>query len=168
MSTIHNIAFSREQVVWIRREIYTDQTSFTSINSPKQFQTSTLVDIDVRGQQEMDFFTGGSIIIDYGLVFWSEESLKHFGLELFFYTNFLLHKKFIDGLESCCGLLWCFYQLFGLSFWRHPFTSEYPLVSKWCNAFNEGNLFNATVWSYLKYLKNNSNQISLIYHLVLE
>ncbi len=22
-----------------------------------------------------------------------------------------------------CGLLWCFYQLFGLSFWRHPFTS---------------------------------------------
>ncbi len=32
------------------------------------------------------------------------------------------------------GLLWCFYQLFGLSFWRHPFTSEDPLVSKWCNA----------------------------------
>ncbi len=22
-----------------------------------------------------------------------------------------------------CGLLWCFYQLFGLSFWRHPFTA---------------------------------------------
>ncbi len=33
----------------------------------------------------------------------------------------------IDGLEWC-GLLWCFYQLFG----RHPFT---PLVNKWwCNA----------------------------------
>ncbi len=31
-----------------------------------------------------------------------------------------------------CGLLWCFYQLFGLSFWRHPFTAEDPLVSKWC------------------------------------
>ncbi len=27
-----------------------------------------------------------------------------------------------------CGLLWCFYQMFGLSFWRHP------LTSKWCNA----------------------------------
>ncbi len=25
-----------------------------------------------------------------------------------------------------CGLLWCFYQLFGLSFWRHPFTAEDP------------------------------------------
>ncbi len=33
-----------------------------------------------------------------------------------------------------CGLLWCFYQLFGLSFWRHPFTAEHPLLSKWCNA----------------------------------
>ncbi len=35
---------------------------------------------------------------------------------------------------TTCGLLWCFYQLFGLSFWRHPFTAEDQLVSKWCNA----------------------------------
>ncbi len=33
-----------------------------------------------------------------------------------------------------CGLLWRFYQLLGLSFWRHPFTAEDPLVRKWCNA----------------------------------
>ncbi len=33
-----------------------------------------------------------------------------------------------------CVLLWCFYQLFGLSFWRHPFTAEHPLLSKRCNA----------------------------------
>ncbi len=33
-----------------------------------------------------------------------------------------------------CGVLWCFYQLFGLWFWRHPFTAEDPLVSKWWNA----------------------------------
>ncbi len=32
------------------------------------------------------------------------------------------------------GLLWCFYQLFGVSFWRHPFTVEDPLWSKWWNA----------------------------------
>ncbi len=38
-----------------------------------------------------------------------------------------------DGLE-CCGLLWCFYQLFGLSFWRHPFTAEHSLLSKRCSA----------------------------------
>ncbi len=30
-----------------------------------------------------------------------------------------------------CG---CFYKLFGLSFWRHPFTAEHTLVSNWCNA----------------------------------
>ncbi len=50
--------------------------------------------------------------------------------------SFSLHKMLIDGLESWItyGLLWCFYQLFGLSFWRHPFTAEDSLVSKWCNA----------------------------------
>ncbi len=47
--------------------------------------------------------------------------------------SFSLHNMLTDGLEWC-GLLWCFYQLFGLSFWRHPFTAEDPLVSKWCNA----------------------------------
>ncbi len=30
--------------------------------------------------------------------------------------------------------LWCLYQLFGLSFRRHPFTAEDPLMSKRCNA----------------------------------
>ncbi len=27
-----------------------------------------------------------------------------------------------------CELLWCFCHLFGLSFWRHPFTAEDPLI----------------------------------------
>ncbi len=31
-----------------------------------------------------------------------------------------------------CGL-WCFYQPFGLSFWRQPFTAEDPKVNKRCN-----------------------------------
>ncbi len=57
---------------------------------------------------------------------------------------FSLHKTLTDGLIDVnwltgvvwitCGLLWCFYQLFGLSFWRHPFTAEDPLMSKWCIA----------------------------------
>ncbi len=33
-----------------------------------------------------------------------------------------------------CELLWCFNQLFGLSFWRHPFTAEDTLLGKWWNA----------------------------------
>ncbi len=54
-----------------------------------------------------------------------------------FLKNMQLHKTLTDGLESC-GLLvdYCdvFFQLFGLSFWQHPFTAVDPLVSKWCNA----------------------------------
>ncbi len=34
------------------------------------------VDFDVRGQQWMDRFTGGSIINDYGLVFCPEAMVK--------------------------------------------------------------------------------------------
>ncbi len=33
-------------------------------------------------------------------------------------------------------LLWCFYQLFGLSFWRHPFTTEHPLMRHWWSYLN--------------------------------
>ncbi len=49
-------------------------------------------------------------------------------LDVFLQTHsFCLLKILTDGLEWC-GLLWCFYQLFGLSFWRHPFTAEHPLL----------------------------------------
>ncbi len=42
----------------------------------------------------------------------------------------LLDRSGVDYLWIIVML----YQLFGLSFWRHPFTAEDPLVSKWCNA----------------------------------
>ncbi len=46
--------------------------------------------------------------------------------------DFSFHFNWWTGeVWITCGLLWCFYQLFGLSFWRHPFTAEDPLVSKW-------------------------------------
>ncbi len=32
---------------------------------------------------------------------------------------------------------WCFNQLFGLSFWWHPFTAEEPLVSRGCHRKSE-------------------------------
>ncbi len=59
---------------------------------------------------------------------------RQFKVKMPYWKNcLLLHKTLFDRLESC-GLLWCFYQLFGLSFWWHPFTAEDPLVSKWCTA----------------------------------
>ncbi len=38
----------------------------------KPFKTNILVDLDVRGQQGMDFCIGGSIIMDYVQVFCPE------------------------------------------------------------------------------------------------
>ncbi len=56
-----------------------------------------------------------------------------------FITNMQLFTlpMLIDGLESVCitcGLLWCFYQLFGTLILTAPIHCRDPLVSKWCNA----------------------------------
>ncbi len=90
-------------------------------------------DFDVRGQQGMD------------LIQWRK---RYYGLwNILARSNGLKVKHYNDGFVSynhtdinwwtgvvliTSGLLWCFYQLFGLSFWWHP--AEDPLVSKWCNA----------------------------------
>ncbi len=121
-------------LVWIRREICTDQTPFKRKNRPKQICGWIF---DVRGQQGMYFFTRGSIIMDYGLV---SDALKLKPHD----DGFVSYKHAAFGFTRCylmdwsgvdyLWLLWCFYQLFGLSFWRHPFTAEDPLVSKLWNA----------------------------------
>ncbi len=69
-------------------------------------------------QQEMHFF----IIMDYGLIFVLKTS------QWWICFSFCRLQMLTDGLEWC-GLLWCFYQLFGLLFWRHPFTAEHPLLT---------------------------------------
>ncbi len=92
-----------------------------------------------KRQQGMDFITGGSVIMDsyFSQKQWFED--KNFLLMDLFLTNKqLLASQDVNWWTGVvwitCGLLWCFYQLFGLSFWRHPFTAEHPLVSKWFNA----------------------------------
>ncbi len=58
--------------------------------------------------------------MDYGLIFY----LK---------TFFCLLRMLTDGLEWC-GLLVDYCDVFiRLSFWRHPFTAEHPLLRQWCN-----------------------------------
>ncbi len=49
-------------------------------------------------------------------------------------SNGLKKNLYLCTSTNTCVLLWCFYQLFGLSFWRHPFTAEHPLLRHWCNA----------------------------------
>ncbi len=107
-------------------------------------------------QQDMDLFTEESVIMENGLIFHiSYLIFKNVLMMDMFLTNTqLLASQDINwwtGVEwITCGLLWYFYQLFGLSFWRHPFTAEDPLVSKWCNAtFNH-----KYIYIYTFYLKN--------------
>ncbi len=79
----------------------------------------------------------------------------------------------IDGLKSC-GLLLSIYQLFGLSFWRHPFTAKDPLVSKWCNVTflqicsdEETNSSKSRMaWEWVKHIFLFSWTISSIYILI--
>ncbi len=76
----------------------------------------------------VDFFTEGSNIMN-----------SYFNQKQWFKVKNVLMMDLFQLLSSpdvnwwtgvvwiTCGLLWCFYQLFGLSFWRHPFTAEHPL-----------------------------------------
>ncbi len=127
-------------VVWIRRETCTDQALFRGENSPEPFET-------------MSGFWCESTNVD-GLFHWRKHCyglwipnfdtwLKINSLTMIlFLTNMLLfvaHNWWTGVVWITSGLLWCFYQLIGLSFWRHPFTAEDPLMSKyvfiyfWCN-----------------------------------
>ncbi len=100
-------------LVRIRREICTDQALFTS-----QKQSKTALNKYVAG-------------------FWCEAAVDtlFLGGICFYKHSFCLHNVnwWTGVVWITCGLLWCFYHLFGLSFWRHPFTAEHPLLSKWCN-----------------------------------
>ncbi len=69
----------------------------------------------------------------YQTTFSLDEALLLIMDSILLIRSFWFHEMLTDGLEWC-GLLWCFYQLFGLSFWRHPFTAEDPLLRQWCNA----------------------------------
>ncbi len=84
------------------------------------------VDLDVRGQQLMDFFTRGSVIMHYELHIWTGSDylkLKCFNDGFVSYKHAAFHSTRHSLMD------WSFYQLFGFSFWWHPFTAEDPWAS---------------------------------------
>ncbi len=86
----------------------------------------------MRGQQEMDLEEGQSVIMDsYYLD--GNNGLMHYWWIYFLHTWFFTSQD-INWWTGEVWIIMMFYQLFGLSFWRHPFTTDDPLVSKWCKA----------------------------------
>ncbi len=118
-SSIHNIAFSSEKVVHSSRQ----NVNFRQ-DSSKQFWTNMFMDFEICPWILMWEDNRAWAFSQVEVLLWiMDSSLKFNG----FVSNHAAFRFTTDGLWSC-GLLWCFYQLFGLSFRRHPFTAEDPLV----------------------------------------
>ncbi len=91
---------------------------------------------------------GGSVIMDRIRHFsqFEVKKLKSQKWISFLQTHrFCLLQMLTDGLEWC-GLLWCFNQLFGLSFWRHPFTAEHPLLIDVMKCYISTNMTNKLIY----------------------
>ncbi len=102
---------------------------FWLVNAAWSVQISLLI-------QTRTLYTGGSVIVDYGLIFQQQFEVKNtLMMDLFAAFVFSRYNWWTGVVWITCGLLWCFYQLFGLSFWRHPFTAEDPLVSKFMKTY---------------------------------
>ncbi len=104
----------------------------SAVNGCHQSKTNMWVDFDVRDNRQWML----------SQLLWTHMLARSNGLKTktsclwicFLKTSiFRLLKTLIDGLEWCL-LLWCFYQLFRLLFWRHPFTTEHPLLRQRCKA----------------------------------
>ncbi len=122
----------KSRLVWIRREICTDQSLITSQNSSKRFDgfwCERTIEHGLFHWRKLYYgLWTGNLARSNGL------NVKSLMTDLFLTIMQLFTSQDIKCWTGVtCGLLWCFYQ-FGLSFWRHPFTAEDPLVSKWCNA----------------------------------
>ncbi len=118
MSHIHNIAFSSEShPVWIRREICTGE------NSSKQICCWILM-------CKTTLFTGGSIIMDYGVVFWPEANkfkVKCLNVGFVSYKHsFLVNWSHVDYCDV-------FNQLFGLPFCHSDGTHSLQSIHWWAN-----------------------------------
>ncbi len=97
-------------------------------NSPKPFKTNRSVDFNVRGQQGIDLFHWGSVILDYKLVFCLNDGFVSYKHAAFFII-------ISQDINWWTGVVWMEYLIFlsaVLTLWRHPFTEDL-LVSTWCN-----------------------------------
>ncbi len=113
---LDNDASSREKVVW-------SESGEKSAQIKHRLQAKTALNKYVAGfccerQQEMDFFTGGSIIMDYGLVFWPEVMVWRLEIKLMdlFLTNMQLLAS--QDVNWWTGVVWII-VMFLSAVWTH-------------------------------------------------
>ncbi len=141
-SSMDQIDFFSKKVISSKSgENYAQIKHCLQVTKVRNTSKHILVNFYVRGQQGIDLITGGSVIMDYGFVFWLEvTSSDSFNVKKALMMDLLITNRQLFALQDVHwwtrvvwitrGELWCFYQLFGLSFWRHLFTAEDPMVSK--------------------------------------
>ncbi len=102
-----------------------------------KYESSVLVSFDVRGQRDGHFPHWLWIIDSYFVQKQQDKVKTTLMIYLFLKNRQLCTSQDIYCVDYCDVFISCL-----LSFWRHPFTAEHPLVSKWCNAtFQNQNLF---------------------------
>jgi len=58
----------------------------------------------VRGQQRKDFFNGGSVIVDYGLIFWPEAAVSNSNVLIgLFFKHTMFH---LNDVNIWAGVMW--------------------------------------------------------------
>ncbi len=83
-------------------------------------------------RKRLCFFTGETSIIERTRIkCWYHLKCLNDGFVSYKHRAFRFTRLMDWSVVDYCDV---FNQLFGLSFWRHPFTAEHPLLSKWCNA----------------------------------
>ncbi len=124
----------------------------------KQFQ-KFCYDFDVRWQQECFTFSLEEVLLwimdtYFGQKRWFKVK-KHLDDGFVYYKHadfyFTRHELMFQRVVGYLWIIVMFYQLFRLSFWRHPFTAEDPLVSKWhySNVFQSVQINMAWRWRFL-------------------
>ncbi len=108
------------------------------------------LDFDVRASRRLTYSLNEALLWMMDLYFsWKQWfKVKNILMDLFLINTQLLSSQDVNWWTGVvwitCGLLWCFYQLFGLSFWRHPFTAEHPLLRHFSKSDEETN--SSTSW----------------------
>ncbi len=121
--------------------IYNNASSSEKVHPMLSFHNKIHISFNYKWCLICAYFSSGSNNITFteesNIMDFTFSQKQKFEVKNFLYMDLFITKMHLFASQSInwwtgvvwCGLLWCFYQLFQLSFWRHPFTAMDPLVS---------------------------------------